>query len=412
MIQADNVVIGAGPAGLAAAALAPGGAMVLEARREPGWKILVSGGGRCNVTNTYAPDEFLARVRGGRFLKPAVHGFGPKAIRSFLAEHGCPTVVREDGHVYPKSNKAEDVLTALLDALGENGSEVFAGARVTGIRRTETGFALDVKGDQVLCRRLLVAAGSPAADRPRPDLDAILARLGHTVRPWVAALAPVVLADNPLRGLEGLSFCGRLNVSGRWRESDEVLITNDGLSGPAVLDASAEINRRVADDGGHDFLLDTLPGLGREETVALFTRLREGHPKAAVDRALEGVLPKRLAARLVEIAEAAGGRPGGGRETATATASQLSREERDRLVETLHALPLRAATIAPLSRAYAASGGVPLEEVNARTLESKSVPGLYFAGEILDYDAPTGGFNMTIALATGRLVAASWAAQG
>ena len=305
--------------------------MVLEARREPGWKILVSGGGRCNVTNTLAPGEFLGRVpRGGRFLRQALHDFGPEAIRKFLAKHGCPTVVRDGWHVYPKSNKAADVLTALVDALGENGSEVFAGARAAGIRRTETGFVVDVKGDEIACRRLLIAAGSPASDRPRPEFDAMLTRLGHTMRPWVAALAPVPLADNPFRGLEGLSFPGRLGIAGKWLKPDEVLVTDDGISGPAVMDASAEINRRMRDGEGDAFVLDALPGLGREETAALFPRLREAHPKAGVERALDEVMPKRLAARMVELAGIGGAQGGaGGKRGATARGGRGRRREGD-----------------------------------------------------------------------------------
>ncbi len=402
-MEAENVVIGSGPAGLAAAAFARGGALVLEARKEPGWKILASGGGHCNVTNTLAPAEFLRRLASGaRFLKAALHGFPPEAIRTFLAEHDCPTVVRDGWHVYPKSNRAADVLAALVDAAAGNGSEVFTAARVGAISKTAQGFAIEVKGDTVRCRRLLVASGSPASDRPRPEFDRILERLGHAVRPWVASLAPVPLGDNPFEGLAGVSFEGRVAVAGKWREPGDVLVTDEGLSGEAVMNASGAINRAISDGGSGAFALDLLPGQSRMETEALFERLRSEHPRALAERALEPVLPNRLAARVAALA----GLSGEGSQPVVI--SQLRRDQRDRAVALVHEMALEAARALPPARGYAASGGIPLEEVNPRTMESRIVQGLYFAGEMLDYDAPSGGFNITLALATGRLAAASW----
>ena len=403
-MSTDTLIIGAGPAGLAAAAFAPPGALVMERRKEPGWKILISGGGHANVTNTLPKGEFLKRLgAAGRFLKHAIHPFGPEEVRAFLKNMGCPTTRREEGHVYPSSNRAGDVLAALLEAAARNAATVYTAARVGGIERAKGGFVVTVKGEKVRCGRLLVAAGTPAYDRARGAFDGIIRGLGHTVRPWTPGLAPVGLAGNPFEGLDGVSFTGRISVEGGWGAPGEIVITDEGLSGPAALDASAAINRGLSDGGDGRFLVDFLPARSREATLEALFSLRKTHPRAAAAKAFEKTLPKRLAARLVLLATG---------ETPPPTASQLTREAAGKIADTVHACPLTVAGIPPLSKGFVASGGIPLAEVNPRTMESKIVKGLYFAGEILDYDAPTGGFNITIALSTGRLAGVSMGTQG
>jgi len=408
-MKRDCVIIGAGPAGLAAAAFAPEGALVLEARKDPGWKILISGGGHCNVTNSDTKDEYV-RLLGpaGRFLKHALYEFGPEEIRRFLAEHNCPTVAREEGHIYPKSNRAADVLNTLLAALTENGSEVATGARVTGIKRRPGGFALDIRGEALTCSKLLIASGTPAFDRVHPEFDAVLRALGHTARQWVPGLAPVPLEPNLFSGLAGLSTTARVSVGGKWRDAGELLVTDDGLSGPAVMNASAWINRRILEGQGGDFLVDLLPASNREETLHALMTLRDLHPRVGIDRVFEAALPKRLAERLIAIALSSG-LPGVSKKrqpnarAGRITASELKREDAMKIAALIHACPCTAAGIPTFSQGYVASGGIPLGEVNSRTMESRKVPGLFFAGEILDYDAPSGGYNITLALATGRV---------
>lgn len=392
-MEAGNLIIGSGPAGLAAAAFAPDGAMVFEGRKAPGWKILISGGGHCNVTNTFPAEDYVRFLgRAGRPLKHALYSFGPEAIRSFLAAHGCPTVVRNGWEVYPKSNRASDILDTLLAAAKANGAEVVCGARVTDIRRRAGRFVVTTRGEEVPARRVLVATGSPAWDRPRPEFDAVVERLGHTIRPWVAAISPVVLRDNPFEGLQGIAFRGRVAVAGRWRDADEILVTDEGLSGPAAMNASAEIHRRLRDGAGDEFEVDLLPGETRDETVRAILSARARHPRGTLVTVLAESLPRRLAERLLALAGAG-----------EVTLSQAKREDAEKVSGVLHNFRCAAAGLPPVAKGFVASGGVPLEEVNPRTLESRIVPGLFFAGEILDYDAPSGGFYITIALATGRL---------
>jgi hypothetical protein len=393
MSEIENVIIGAGPAGLAAAAFAPGGALVLEGRDAPGWKILISGGGHCNVTNTFTSEEILRRLGpAGRPMKYALGAFGPEGIRAWLAELGCPTVIRNDWEVYPKSNRAADVLDTLLAAAAANGSEVACGARVTDIKRFGGGFAVSTREGAVHCRRLLIATGTPAWGRPQPIFDEILGRLGHAVRPWVPALCPLRLKDNPFRGLDGISFTGRVGIEGKWREPDEMLITDEGLSGPAALNASAAIFRRFAENAANGFTVDFAPGQSAAETVAALLALRVSHPRATAAAGLAGLLPKRLAERLAKIAG-----------LSEVPSPQLKKSEAERLAALVHSFACAVFEMPSLAKGFVASGGIPLAEVNARTMESRIVRGLFFAGEILDYDAPSGGFNITLALSTGRL---------
>lgn len=396
-MEADTVIIGSGPAGLAAAAFSPRGAVVLETRKHPGWKILVSGNGRCNVTNTFSEKEFLARLDpGSRSVKYALGAFGPAKIRKWLSELSCPTVVENDWEVYPESDTAKSVLDALVAAVEANGSEIHTFTGVTHIAHDGHGFVLQTNDGDISCLRLVVAAGSPARGRPQPLLEDAILLVGHSLKPWVPGLAGVPLRDNPFCGLDGISFPGRVRIDDKWFPEGDILITNDGLSGPAVMNAAACIFRRYAEGGGDEFAVDLYPGEPRRQTESVLLGLREGHPRMEILSAISELLPRRLARRVCEIAGAS-----------SVTASQLARSAASVLAGLIHEFPCTIDHAPPLSKAFAASGGVPLDEVDMRTMQSRIVPGLFFAGEILDYNAPSGGFNITLALATGRLAGMS-----
>ncbi len=396
-MQTDTVIIGSGPAGLAAAAFSPKGAFVLEAKKFPGWKVLVSANGRCNVTNTFSEKEFLSMLDPeSRSVKYALGAFGPAKIREWLSELSCPTVVHNDCEVYPKSNTAASVLDALVAAVEANGSEILPSTRVTHLAHDGSAFVLQTKGGDISCRHLIIAAGSPAWDRPQPQLEDAILLLGHSLRPWVPGLAAVPLRDNPFHDLDGISFPGRVRVDDTWFPEGDILITDDGLSGPAVMNTSAFIFRRYAAGGGDEFALDLHPEQPRARTESLLLGLRDQNPKMEIQSAISELLPRRLARRVCEIS--------GG---ASVTASQVTRGAASALAGLIHEFPCTIDHVPSLAKAFVASGGVPLDEVDMRTMHSKIIPGLSFAGEILDYNAPSGGFNITLALATGRLAGIS-----
>lgn len=389
----ENLIIGAGPAGLAAAVFGPTGSLILEARNSPGWKILIAANSRCNVTNTFAPAEFLRRMlSGGRQLKTALGSFPTDAVRSWLSTIGCPTVVENDWEVYPKSHKASDVLAALLSAAGRNSADVVCDARVTAVYRGVTGFSVETREVRFQCERLLVAAGTPAWSRHGQGLDESLRNLGHSVREWVPGLCPIPLAKNPFKDLDGISFTGRLTVAERRFDADEMVFTDEGLSGPGALNPSAAVFRRFREEGKDEFHLDLAPSSDEKQTADALLASRGEGGKRDVWTALAEFLPKRLAMRLVDAAG-----------LSRVSRAQLRREAAEKLARFVHAFPCRVAGMPSTAKGFVASGGVLLDEVNMKTMESKVLPGLFFAGEILDYDAPSGGFNITIALATGRL---------
>lgn len=392
-MNTGTVIIGSGPAGLAAAAFSPGGAVVLEEKKHPGWKILVSGNGRCNVTNTCTETEFLQRLEtGSRPVRYALGAFGPAKVREWLSGLSCPTVVENGFEVFPESDTAASVRDALVAAAERNASQIRTSSAVTRVARDGDGFVVATASGDISCRNLIIAAGSPAWGRPHPELEEAIVLFGHTLQTWVPGLSGVPLRDNPFDGLDGISFRGRVRVADKWYGVHDVLVTSGGLSGPAVMNAAGSIFKRFAAGQGGDFALDMRGDIERRLTERMLLGLRDESPRMEVRSAVERFLPRRLAGRICEIAGAS-----------SVTASQLTRKTASALAAALHEFPCAVDHVPPLAKAFVASGGVPLDEVDMRTMRSKTMPGLSFAGEILDYNAPSGGFNITLALATGRL---------
>ncbi len=391
--EAEVLVVGAGAAGLfaaiAAARQAPGlRVAALDGARTLGAKILVSGGGRCNVTNArVTPADFWRPASG--HLRHALGAFGVEATRSFFAGRGVPLHEEEEGKLFPDSGRARSVLDALLGEARERGVALHCGQRVVALERDAGGFRATTAGGACFASRTVVLA-TGGRSLPKSGSDgggyALARGLGHSLVEPVPALEPLLLAEEgPHAGLSGLALPVELTArppgAAIVRVRRPLLFTHFGISGPAALDVSRFWRRARAEGADAPLALSLLPDLdfGRAECWLLEEARRR--PRARPAALLATRMPERVA-----LAFAA-------RSGATAPLARLARESRRALLHALLATPLPVVGGRGWNHAEVTSGGVPLSEVEAPTLRSRTCPGLYLAGEILDVDGRLGGFN-------------------
>lgn len=400
ILESPVVVMGAGAAGLMAAIFAArGGArvLVLETRRQPGAKIRVSGGGRCNVLPSQSAVGDFYTSGSAHSLRNILFSWPLAEARAFF-EHdlGVPLKTEPTGKVFPRSDKSKDVVDALLGELQRLGGTLRGDARVTDVRRTAAGsWALRLHdGSSILAQVLVMATGGLSL--PKTGSDGAgwrMARgLGHTVLPTYPALVPLLTDDAQLRGLAGVALPARLTALRGNKAlaafSGDFLFTHHGFSGPAVLDVS----RFLAAPTGGD--LQVVAAWG--EVPSWTQALHEGSSKR-VGACVREHLPRRLADLLVQRAAVGEER----------TVSELRRPERARLLQQLEGFVLPVSSNEGYRTAEITAGGVPLAEVHTRSLESRKAAGLFLAGEMLDVVGKLGGYNFLWAWASGRRAGAA-----
>ncbi|MEC8321944.1 MAG: NAD(P)/FAD-dependent oxidoreductase [Planctomycetota bacterium] len=399
----EVAVVGTGAAGLMAGIHAARGldgarrVVGLDGARRIGAKILVAGGGRCNVTHhAVRPEDYAGSSRNS--IRKVLGRFPVEATVAFFAELGVELKREETGKLFPTTDKAATVLTALLEAWRDAGADLRFPRRIESIEREGDGFLLTGPGTHLRADRVVLATGGRALPKTGSDgLGYEFARgLGHSITPAVhPALVPLVLPDrDPIRGISGIAVPARLGVRdgrGRVLASYEapILCTHFGVSGPVVLDASRHLlAAQRSGDHGATVVVDWLPGEARESFERM---LLEARGNQQVGRLLRGRLPERLISTLCLLA---GTRP-------EDRARGLSREERRKLLDAIFAHPLQVVGDRGYTFAEATAGGVPLSEVRLDSMESRIVPGLHLVGEILDVDGRVGGFNFQWAWASG-----------
>ena len=396
-VSGPVVVVGAGAAGLLAAleaARAGAEVVLLESTEDGGRKILISGGGRCNILPSVAEPE--------RYVTDSSHNTLTKILRSwplaeqrafFETELGMRMVLEEEtGKLFPESQKARDVRDGLVDAVHAAGARIWFGARVTRLRPTAESWEIEIEGaPQLGARAVIVATGGlsvPATGSDGVGLS-LMRELGHEVHPTYPALTPLTADPHPHAGLAGVSGTVTLTAPGSrpaLQTTGGFLVTHRGWSGPTVLDAS-HLTVRGRRDGGRQELLVSWTSLPGAEWDA---RLKAG--TGTVRTTLTSHIPRRLADHL--LAEA-------GVDSHTLL-SQLRKEQRRAVVEAVTAYRLPWTGNEGYKKAEVTGGGVALHEIDPRTMESRKAPGLFLCGEILDAFGPIGGHNFLWAWATGR----------
>jgi predicted Rossmann fold flavoprotein len=403
----DVVVAGAGAAGLLAAVRAAEcgrRVLLLEKNRRPGVKILMSGGTRCNLTHA-TDNRGIVEAFGspGKFLHSALGALGVQETIELFEVEGVALKVEETGKVFPVSNKAADVLEALLGRLHRSGATLALEEPLRDLETVTDGFVVATPRRRMQTRRVILTTGgrSYPGSGTTGDGYSILARFGHTIvpprpalvpitvaQPWVADLRGVTVPDGAVRVLEGeRALAGRRG---------SLLFAHFGLSGPVILDVSRVVSGHPAPTS-LTLELDLLPGM-REEDLDEYLRVESA---AAGKRQLAAVVAAHLPRRLAEQLLLEAGLP------ADRRAAALSRGERARLVAAAKRLRLAVTGTLGFGRAEVTAGGVALEEVDSRSLRSKLVPNLYVAGELLDLDGPIGGYNFQAAWSTGWLAGAA-----
>jgi len=390
---------------MAAAAAAANGhnVLLLERNEKLGKKLYITGKGRCNITNDADIEEFFENIpRNAKFLYSAMYGFDNRAVVELINAMGVPTKVERGKRVFPVSDKSSDVIRALSRHLEKSGAKVRLNAAVEAIERHGEGFRLNVGGEWLSFDAVVICTGG--ASYPSTGSTGagygFARELGHTVTDIKPSLIPLVTAEKWPSMLTGLSLKNvtltAFDRRGRriYQELGEMLFTHFGVSGPLVLSASS----RMADNpAGASLEIDLKPGLSPEELDRRVLRDLAKYQRRQMQNALAELLPARLIPVILEVSGISPELP----------ANSLTKADRRALCAILKALPLTVDGTRGVEEAIITRGGVNVKEINPSTMESRLVPGLYFAGEVLDVDAYTGGFNLQIAYSTGILAGRS-----
>jgi predicted Rossmann fold flavoprotein len=393
----DVIVIGGGPAGMfAAITAAQRGKQVLLLERNDrlGKKLLITGKGRCNVTNDCDGDEILKNVpRNGRFLFSAIAACPPERVMRFFEANGCPLKTERGNRVFPVSDRSASVLEVLQKELHRSGVTVRTG-RVTEILTENGSVSGVVVGSQRYAgNNVILATGGLSYPTTGSTGDGyeMAERLGHTVVPAEGSLVPLEIAGRDCQDMQGLSLrnCGVKLINGKgkvlFKDFGELLFTHFGVSGPTVLSSSCHLK-----GDGCRLVIDLKPALEIEKLDERILRDLEMYKNRSMENALTDLLPRSMIPVVLRRLQI----------DPSMMANSLTRQKRRAMVELLKAFDLEITEKRPVSEAIITSGGIKVGQIDPKTMESKLVPGLYFAGEIIDCDAYTGGFNLQIAWAT------------
>lgn len=403
--RADIVIVGAGAAGLMAAIWAgrrhPEKSIVLlDGARKLGAKILVAGGGRCNVTH-YEVDPGRYAGSSKSAIAKVLRRFDVEQTTTFFREQGVELKREETGKLFPTTDNARDVLNALLRAAREAGVSVQHPRRVEAVSKTVTGYAVSGEWGRLECSQLVLATGGKALPRSGSDGKGLefAQTLGHSVTRTFPSLVPLTLPkDDPVCSLSGITLPATLRLHTSTGKhiidfTNSTLCTHFGLSGPSVLDISRYLLDLQESDPGAYLTVNWMPGTSAQEIDQALLSL--GH--ASIRKYLRQDLPDRMVDMMLGVA---------GVDVDT-MGDQLPKANRKQLVRAVTEMHLNVTGDRGYKYAEVTAGGVPLRELNLKHMESRKTPGLYLCGEICDVDGPIGGLNFQWAWASGYVVGAS-----
>jgi len=369
--------------------------LLLEANDRLGKKLLITGKGRCNVTNNCSAEEVMQNIpRNGRFLYSSLEKYPPAKVIDFFEKNGCALKTERGNRVFPVSDKSQSILSCLRDVMRRRNVEVRHSrvlkiiqnnGKVTGVK-TQSG---DYEANSII---LATGGCSYPSTGSTGDGYRMASEFGHTIIPPEGSLVPLETVGNYCQKMQGLSLRNvrvkLLNVKGKvlFKDFGELLFTHFGVSGPTVLSASAHLKGE-----GCRLILDLKPALDETKLNDRILRDLDVYKNRTMENALTDLLPRSMIPVVLELNSI----------SSDLQANSLTRQQRRSLVETLKAFPVEICGKRPVEEAIITSGGVKTSEIDPKTMESKIVSGLHFAGEIIDCDAYTGGYNLQIAWSTG-----------
>lgn len=417
------VIIGGGPAGLIAAISAAqenNEVIVLEKMNEVGRKLLITGKGRCNITSNIPMEEFIRNIPGnGKFLYGAFNNFTNEDIISLLKEQGVNVKVERGQRIFPVTDRSIDVRDAIVKKVKKLDVKIIVNAKVQKIMTKKNNnentinvskveYLINGKKEVLDCEKVILATGGKSYPRTGSTGDGyeIAKKLGHTVTKIVPSLVPLEAKGDSIRICKQLQGLSLKNVGVKfvniernkeiYKDFGEMIFTHFGLSGPTILSGSAHLLRyknleELLQNNKIKILIDLKPALSNEKLDERILRDFLSEKNKLFKNSLDALLPKKMIDTVIEISNI----------NPNKQVNEITKKERENLVNILKKFEITIKGFRPIEEAIVTAGGINIKEINPKTMESKLVKGLYFAGEIIDVDAYTGGFNLQIAYSTG-----------
>ncbi|CUN52864.1 MULTISPECIES: NAD(P)/FAD-dependent oxidoreductase [Clostridium] len=401
--MAKVIVVGGGPAGIMAALSAAKNNEVtlIERNKEIGMKLRLTGGGRCNITNNRDIEEFFDKiVNNKKFLYSALYTFSNYSLLEYLSNNGLEYKVELDEKVYTKSDKADEVIELLKNDLEKNKVKIRYNTMVSDliVENEDIKGVVTSYGERILGDKVIITTGGKSFPNTGSDgtMYSILEKYGHTITPIYAALIPLVIKEDFVKSLQGVAMKDVV-VSAKLKKKKiekfgDMLFTHFGISGPAVLKLSSYITKALS-EREVEVSLDFLKDKSKDE----ISQIMRSNPNKTVLNNLKGVLPQNF---LKVVFEMLG--------LTEIKSSDLKKEDENKIIEYMKEMKLTARETLTIKAAQVTSGGVKVKEINASTMESKVIKNLYFAGEVIDIDAETGGYNLQMAFSTGYLAGSDY----
>jgi predicted Rossmann fold flavoprotein len=380
---------------------------VFESNTTAGRKLLLTGGGRCNLTHLAGPDE-IARAFGpkGRFLSYSLHQFTPQHVRQLFHKWGLESKVEQDGCVFPASDRASDVRDALIKHARNLGVRFFFDKPVKSIVRDGDSFAIHTGRGIIVAEKVIIATGGLSYPQTGSTGDGyrFAREIGHTIVEAKALLVPLVTREKwPAQiagtAVENVKISARINNK-KITTAGALVFTDDGIGGLAAWDMSRLLADYLPAQKPVEVFIDLVPAMNESEFNEYLLGLFAKYPKKIVVNVLFDLVPKKLAGFLCRQAG-----------VAETTGSQLKKEYRRKITQLLKKLPLSIKGTRPIAEAIVTRGGVSTCEIETKTMESKICPGLFFAGEVIDADGPCGGYSLQMCWSTGALAGSSAACK-
>lgn len=396
--MAKVIVVGGGPAGIMAAinAAKNNEVILIERNSELGSKLKLTGGGRCNITNNRDIEEFFDKiVTNKKFLYSSLYTFSNYQLLDYFSEHGLKykVEVENDEKVYTESDKATEVIEILKDDLLKNNVEIIYNTKVVDLvidNNVAKGIVTDY-GKKILGDKIIISTGGKSYPNTGSDgsMYEVLSKYGHTITPIFPALIPLVVKEDYIKSLQGISMkdvvISTKIKKKKYEKIGDMIFTHFGISGPAVLKLSSYINKAL-DEGIVELTLDFLHNMSREE----ISNMMKQNMNKTVFNNLKGLLPQSFLKGIFELVG-----------ILDVKASDLKKEDENKIIGYIKEMKLSVIETLSIKAAQVTSGGVKVKEINSSTMESKIINNLYFAGEVIDVDAETGGYNLQIAFSTG-----------